>query len=243
MALAADWIPQRTETKRELLECIVFYSKQVLGDTPKGQEKTPSHLSPGITWLMPFDQALAKLPGRVINMGERAVDNNCFLANSLTISSFQFRSFQDQGKPFNLIHLLLDLKRQVVGVEFVLQTPGKTPYQVEGKLEPYYNFFTLTNNASSGKEVVYAILNGGSSGVKCIQTVLRDHANDIGNGLPQIPGIPGAAGVGCFPMVNPRTPGASPQWMKAHEIVHWYLAEPFARCLLEIAEKNGVRAP
>jgi hypothetical protein len=242
MALADNWMPQRTETKRELLEGIVFYCKQVLGDTPAGQEKTPSQLSPGITWLMPFDQTLAKLPGRVIKMGERPVNNNCFPANSLTISSFQFKSFQDQGKPFNLIHLLLDLKRQVVGVEFVQQTPGRTEYEIQGKLEPYYNFFNLTNNASTRKEVVYAVLPGGSSGVKCIQTVFRDYANDIGNGLPQIPGIPGAGQPG-FPMVNPTTPGATAQFVKVYEIVHWYLAEPFARCLLEIAENSGVRAP
>jgi hypothetical protein len=241
MALAANWMPQRTETKRELLEGIVFYCKQVLGDTPAGQEKSPSQLSPGITWLMPFDQALAKLPGRVIKMGERPVNNNCFPANSLTISSFQFKSFQDQGKLFNLIHLLLDLKRQVVGVEFVQQTPGRTEYEIQGKLEPYYNFFNLTHNAITCKEVVYAVLNGGSSGVKCLQTVFRDYANDIGNGLPQLPGIPGAGRPG-FPMVNPITPGASPQLVKVYKIVHWYLAEPFARCLLEIAQKSGVSA-
>lgn len=243
MALAPDWMPQRVETKRELLEGIVFYCKQVLGDTPAGQEKAPSQLSPGITWLMPFDQALAQMPGRVIKMGERAVNNNCFPANSLTISSFQFKSFQDQGKPFNLLHLLLDLKRQVVGVEFVLQTPGKTPYVTEGKLEPYYNFFTLTNNASTRKEVVYAILPGSSSGAKCIQTVFRDLDNNLANGLPQIPGMPGG-GNGLRPgMVNPITPGASPQLVKVYEIVHWYLAEPLARCLLDIAEYNGVKAP
>jgi|GEM_PF-2402117 len=247
MALASSWIPQRNETKRELLECVVFYAKQVLGNTPAGQEKAPSQLSSGITWLMPFDQALAKLPGRVIKMGERAVNNNCFPANSLTISTFQFKSFQDQGKPFNLLHLLLDLKRQVVGVEYVLQTPGKTAYEIQGKLEPYYNFFTLTNNASTSKEVIYAILPGGSPGVKCIQTVFRDFANDVPNGLPQIPGSarPGRPGLPPgfpMPMVNPTTPGAVPWPVKVHEIVHWYLAEPFARCLLEIAEKNGVRS-
>ncbi len=241
MALAANWMPQRTETKRELLEGIVFYCKQVLGDTPAGQEKAPLELSPGISWLMPFDQAMAKLPGRVINMGERPMINNCFPANSLTISSFQFKSFQDQGKPFNLLHLLLDLKRQVVGVEFVLQTPGKTPYIVEGKLEPYYNFFTLTNNASTRKEVVYAILSGGNSGAKCIQTVFRDVDNNIANGLPQIPGGGNGLRPG-FPMVNPITPPAGIIPVKVYEIVHWYLAAPFARCLLEIAEKNGVRA-
>jgi hypothetical protein len=78
MALADNWMPQRTETKRELLEGIVFYCKQVLGDTPAGQEKSPSQLSTGITWLMPFDQALAKLPGRVIKMGERAASESMF---------------------------------------------------------------------------------------------------------------------------------------------------------------------
>ena len=240
MALATNWMPQSIETKRELLEGIVFYCKQVLGDTPAGQEKAPSQLSTGITWLMPFDQALAKLPGRVIKMGERPVNNNCFPANSLTISSFQFKSFQDQGKPFNLLHLLLDLKRQVVGVEFVQQTPGKASYVIEGKLEPYYNFFTLTNNASIGKEVVYAILSSGNSSAKCIQTVFRNLDNNIANGLPQIPG--GANGLRPG-MVNPIAPGASLIPVKVYEIVHWYLAEPFARCLLDIAEKNGVRAP
>ena len=138
----------------------------------------------------------------------------------------------------NLLHLLLDLKRQVVGVEFVLQTPGKTPYVVEGKLEPYYNFFTQTYNARTDKEVIYAILPG-----SCIQTVFRDHWNDITNGLPQIPGVPGG-GNGLRPgMVNPVTPAAMVERVKVYEIVHWYLAAPFARCLLDIAEKNGVRAP
>lgn len=236
MALAANWMPQRTETKRELLEGIVFYCKQALGDTSAGQGKAPFELSRGIPWLMPFDQAVAKLPGRVNKVGERPVNNNCFPANSLTIASFQFKSFQDRGKPFNLMHLLLDLRRQVVGVEFVQQTPGRTTYEIQGKLEPYYNFFTLTNNASTGKEVVYAILSSGSTGGMCIQTVFRDRANNIPNGLPQVPGMPPG-----MPMVNPTTPGPSAIPVKAYEIVHWYLAPPFARCLLQIAEQNGVR--
>lgn len=243
MALAPGWLPQRTETKRELLEGIVFYCKQVLGDTPAGQEKAPLELSPGISWLMPFDQALAKLPGRVINMGERRVNNNCFPIDSLTIASFQYKSFMDKERPFNLIHLILDAKRQVVGVEFVQQTPGKSAiYTTEGKLEPYYNFLTLTNNGSTTKEVIYAILPPrNSGGAECIQTVFRDYYNLVPNGLPQVPGGGNGLRPG-FPMVNPITPPAGIIPVKVYEIVHWYLAAPFARCLLEIAEKNGVRA-
>ena len=238
MALRAGWSPEVTYIKRELLESVTFYAKAVLGDKAPGKETTPGQLSNGITWLMPFDKAVATLPSRVIKMGERTAHNNCFPAGSLTISSFQYKSFIDQGRPFNLLHLLLDAKRQVVGMEYVQQTPGRTAvYDAEGKLEPYFNFFTLANNASTGREVVYAILPGGGSGVRCIQTVYRDFANMIPNGLPQAPG--GRPG---YPMVDPATAPALMVPVKVHEIVHWYLAEPFARCLLDIAEKNGVVA-
>lgn len=231
MALAPGWLPQRTETKRELMESLAFYAKEVIGDAAPGKEPVPGQLIPGITWLMPIDQAVSKLPGRVNKIGERRIDFTCFPADSLTMISFQCNSFLDRGQTFNLLHFIVDTKRQVVGLEFVEQSPGKriAPYEPQGKLEPYYNFLTLTNNATTKREVVYQIDDAGP-GVKLIKTVFRDFANDIPNGT---------GGLNLPPGMRPPPGLIIP--VKVYEIVHWYLAAPFARCLLEIAERNGVR--
>jgi hypothetical protein len=250
MALAADWIPQRTETKRELMECLAFYANKVVGDAAPGKETVPSQIIPGISWLMPIDQAISKIPGRVNKIGERRVEFTCFPANSLTMISFQCNSFTDRNQTFNLLHFMVDAKQQVVGLEFVEQSPGKkyAPYEPHGKLEPYYNFFTLTNNASTGKEVVYLVEDAGP-GVKLIKTVFRNFFNDIPNGTGGSNGagggnLPPGMRPGMFPpgMVTPGGPSRDIPG-RVYEIVHWYLAAPFARCLLDIAEKNGVRAP
>lgn len=242
MALATDWIPQRTETKRELMESLAFYANEVVGDAAPGKETVPSQITQGITWLMPIDQAISKIPGRVNKIGERRVEFTCFPANSLTMISFQCNSFVDQNQTFNLLHFMVDAKRQVVGLEFVEQSPGKkyAHYEPHGKLEPYYNFFTLTNNASTLKEVVYEIVDLGRPGVKLIKTVFRDPPNGIPNGTGGAIGMqPPGMRPGMYPAGAPDfdRPG------KVYEIVHWYLAAPFARCLLQIAEKSGVRAP
>lgn len=244
MALAPDWMPQRTETKRELLRSLAFYAKAVLEDAPPGKETVPGRLSDGFSWLMPVDQAIAALPRGAFKLGERKVEYTCFPANSLTLVSYGCNNFVDQGKTFNVLHLLLDAKRRVVSVEFVEQTPKKgLVYEEEGVMEPYYNFLTLTNNASTKKEVIYA-LKKTSPGVMMVQTVFRDKGYGGGGalmpGMPQLPGMPGGPGMRPDVARMPQNPSMFPG--KVYEYVHWYLPAPLARCLLQIAEKNGVQA-
>lgn len=247
MTLSPGWMPQRNETKRELLRSLAFYAKATLGNTAPGKEPTPSTVG-GFSWLMPVNQAIARLPGGSFKLGERKVEYTCFPAASLTLLSYG-GSFTDQGKNFNVLHLLLDAKLCVVSVEFVQQTPKKgLLYEVDGSMEPYYNFLTLTNNASTKKEVVYALQNP-SSAVTMIQTVFRDRGFGGGGalmppGMPPMPGIPGqpGGGPGMPPGVAkmPQDPSLFPG--KVYEYVHWYLPAPLARCILKIAEKNGVQA-
>ncbi|MFN0080512.1 MAG: hypothetical protein ACKVY0_28935 [Prosthecobacter sp.] len=228
MALSPKWLPDKLETKRELLESLHLYASAVVGNAAPGKEPVPGTIVGPIRWLMPFDEAVRVLPERMNKIGERPVNLTCFPQASLTLASFQFKSFMDRNQPFNQLHLILDLKRQVVGVQFVEQTPdpGKVLWfpAPDGAREPYYNFLMLSNNASGGQEVAYQIVDAGA-GVKLIKTVLQ--TNTGLRNKANMPGLPGFAGApaGMMPV-------------KYKENVHLYLTAPLARCLLEIVDRN-----
>ncbi len=232
MVLAPNWIPDRLETKRELLESLQMYASAVVGNAARGKEPVPGTIVAPIRWLMPFDEAVRVLPERMNKIGERPVSLTCFPQASLTLASFQFKSFIDKEQPFNLLHLILDLKRQVVGVQFVEQTPdpGKVRWfpVPDGAREPYYNFLTLTNNGSGAQEVAYQIVDAGS-GVKLIKTVLQTNTG-LGaiSRMAKMPNMPGM----------PMMPGGAMGGVKCKENVHLYLAAPLARCLLDIVDRS-----
>ncbi len=232
MVLAPNWIPDRLETKRELLESLQMYASAVVGNAARGKETVPSTIVGPIRWLMPFDEAVRVLPERMNKIGERPVNLTCFPQASLTLASFQFKSFLDRGQPFNQLHLILDLKRQVVGVQFVEQTPdpGKVIWTggPDGAREPYYNFLMLSNNGSGAWEVAYQISEAGA-GVKLIKTVLQSNTGlGARSRMPNMPNMPGM----------PMMPGGAMGGGKCKENVHLYLTAPLARCLLDIVDRS-----
>lgn len=233
MVFSPNWLPQTLTAKRELLESLEFYCKAAVGNAAKGKEPVPGTIVGAIRWRMPINEVIQTLPRGYNKLMERTMVHSCLPADSLTLCGFQFKSFLDREQPFNQMFLLIDKERKVVSVQFVDQSgKGIRWFPVpDGIREPYFNLISLTHNGSSGKEVPYQIL-GGGSGVVCIKTAFRDKTMQ----MPNIPSLP------------PNMPGVigGPQGMpvgRTYENVHWYLPAPFARTLLDIVDvyrKAGV---
>ena len=227
MEFSPNWLPQTLTAKRELLESLDLYCKAAVGDAPKGQEPIPGTIVGAIRWRMPLDEALQTLPQGFNKLNERPMVHPCLPNDSLILCGFQFKSFEDRGQPFNQMFLLVDKERKVVSVQFVDQT-GKGAKWLpapDGIREPYYNLISLTHNGSSGKEVPYQIL-GGGSGAVCIKTAFQDKTGQIRN-IPKLqPNIPN------MPTNMPSMSAGG----RIYENVHWYIPAPFARSILDIVD-------
>jgi hypothetical protein len=205
MALAPGWMPQKLDTRRELLESLEFYAQKAVGNAQPGKEMVPTTLVGPIRWLMPLEEAVKTLPERVARTAEQRITQTCFPQGSLTWVAYQYKNFADRNQAFNLMLLILDAKRRVVGVQLRDQAANGVlwePPGPDGSKEPYYNFVSLSHNGSSQNEVQYQVRSAGR-GVTLIKTALYDHGK-----------------------------------RRYLENVHWYLAAPFARSLLDIVEKN-----
>lgn len=223
MAFSPNWLPQTLTAKRELLESLDFYCKAAVGDAPRGMEAIPGAIVGSIGWRMPIDAAVQTLPRGFNKLAERPMVHPCLPNDSLTLCGFQFKSFTDHEQPFNQLFMLVDKERKVVSVQFVDQL-GKNARWLpvpDGIREPYYNLVSLTHNGSTGKEVPYQILSGGSSAV-CIKTAFQDRSMRI----PNMPNLP----------PNMVSPQVMPSGSRIHENVHWYVPAPFARSILDIVE-------
>jgi hypothetical protein len=234
MVFSQNWLPQTLTAKRELLESLDLYCKAAVGNAPKGQEPIPATIVGGIHWRMPLDEALQTLPPGFNKLNERPMVHPCLPNDSLILCGFQFKSFEDRGQPFNQMFLLVDKERKVVSVQFVDQT-GKGAKWLpapDGIREPYYNLISLTHNGSSGKEVPYQILSGGS-GVVCIKTAFQDRTGMTRN-IPKLPPN--------IPNMPTNMPSMS-SGGRIYENVHWYIPAPFARAILDIVDvyrRSGV---
>ncbi len=234
MVFSPNWLPQTLTAKRELLESLDLYCKAAVGNAPKGQEPIPTTIVGNIRWRMPMDEALQTLPQGFNKLNERPMVHPCLPNDSLILCGFQFKSFVDHGQPFNQLFLLVDKERKVVSVQFVDQI-GKNARWLpvpDGIREPYFNLVSLTHNGSSGKEVPYQILRGGSGAV-CIKTAFQDRTGRMPN-LPKLPTN--------IPNLPTNMPGMTSS-SRIYENVHWYIPAPFARSILDIVDvyrKAGV---
>ena len=234
MVFSPNWLPQTLTAKRELLESLDLYCKAAVGNAPKGQEPIPTTIVGNIRWRMPMDEALQTLPQGFNKLNERPMVHPCLPNDSLILCGFQFKSFTDHGQPFNQLFLLVDKERKVVSVQFVDQI-GKNARWLpvpDGIREPYFNLVSLTHNGSSGKEVPYQILRGGSGAV-CIKTAFQDRTGRMPN-LPKLPTN--------IPNLPTNMPGMTSS-SRIYENVHWYIPAPFARSILDIVDvyrKAGV---
>jgi hypothetical protein len=232
MEFSPNWLPQALTAKRELLESLDFYCKAVVGTAPKGQEPIPTTIVGNIRWRMPIDEVVAQiLPQRVTKLNERPMVHPCLPNDSLILCGFQFKSFVDHGQPFNELFLLVDKERKVVSVQFVDQNGRGARWlpEPDGIREPYFNMVSLTHNGSTGKEVPYQILRGGSTAV-CIKTAFQEKTGR----MPKLPtNIPN------MPAIMPGMAYSS----RIYENIHWYIPAPFARSILDIVDvyrKAGV---
>ena len=235
MVFSPNWLPQALTAKRELLESLDFYCKAVVGNTPKGQEPIPTTIVGNIRWRMPIDEVVVQiLPQRVTKLNERPMVHPCLPNDSLILCGFQFKSFVDHGQTFNELFLLVDKERKVVSVQFVDQNGRGARWLPvpDGIREPYFNLISLTHNGSTGKEVPYQILRGGSGAV-CIKTAFQDRTGRMPN-MPKLPtNIPN------MPTLMPGMTYSS----RIYENIHWYVPAPFARSILDIVDvyrKAGV---
>lgn len=176
MALAADWMPRRTETRKELLNSLEFFATQALGKNGEDKDAVPSTILGPIRWLMPLDEAVRTLPPRVSRTAEVRITSICFPQNSLSMIGFQNRYFMDREQQFNMMYLIVDAQRRVVAVELVSQSPKEVlwaPPGPDGTRNPYYDFVNLKANGRTGQRVDFQI-RPGDSGVKLIKTALFD---------------------------------------------------------------------
>lgn len=176
MTLAADWMPRKTETRKELLNALEFYANAALGKNGDPRDVVPETLVGPIRWLMPLDEAIRTLPAGAARTAETRITSICFPQNSLSMVGFQTHYFVDEGQRFNLIYLIVDAKRRVVGVELVAQSPKEVlwaPPGPDGERNPYYDFVNLKANGRTGQRVDYQVRPAGR-GVKRIKTALYD---------------------------------------------------------------------
>ena len=209
MVLGTDWQPRSTDVKVKELEELEFFAKMAVGNAAPGKEPVPQMIVPPFKWLMPLQQAEALLPRGVAAVPVKPFQNDGFPQGSLTIKCFQFRYFSDLDESFNLIYFITDRKLQLVGVQFKSQA------------KPLH--------------------------------ILRDFSIETLRGMHPPFGPPGApppwdGNIGPYnDFINEGRPGAFYQVRQSNDKsmtliklgnTHLYLAAPFARCLLDIADKH-----
>ena len=176
MSLAADWMPRKTETRKELLNSLEFYASAALEKTGGNGEVVPTTLLGPIRWLMPLEEAIATLPRGAARTAETRITSICFPQNSLSLVGFQTRYFVDLNQRFNLLYFIVDTERRVVALELVSQAPKEVlwaPPGPDGDRNPYYDFVNLKANGRTGQKVDYQIRTS-ENGVCLIKTALYD---------------------------------------------------------------------
>ena len=216
MELSPRWLPDRPDTRKNYLASLAFYSKWVVRNEPRGQEKAPATIWGPLKWLMPMDEAVKLVPRSGLAGTLKPFVNDSFPRDSLFFQGMSGK-YVDGGLPFNWLYLLFDRKKQLVGVQFHEQTPDEYRWippvpdpslgllQI-GFLDPYYDYLNVKTSSRGG--VFFAVYpNVPEAHVSMIKTCLDD----------------------------PR-----PLFTKPREDLHWYLPAPLAGRILDIADKFGI---
>lgn len=204
MSFSPNWLPTHLETKSKLLDGLEFYASRAAGKGKQTKENYHRPLVGGFTWRMTLEEAIKTLPAKCDRAPEEKIKWDCFPQDSLSVFGFHTNFFIDRGQEFDWLYLIVDRERRLVGVEFVATNPKKIMWNTKLKterMEPYYDFIKMKNNASTTQHVDYQIIHP-EKGAPLIHTALVKNA---------------------FPF-------------KVLEDVHWYLAPPFARALLDVVE-------
>lgn len=241
MALDPKWMPDRRAVTEQSMKATAFYARAAIDGAEPGKEIVPEKILSGagwdLDWLMPLQEAEKKLPpGTRMQMGGATLlKNGTWPQNSIYVKYGQGK-FLMPGYPteqpgyavFLEICLLCDKKQRLIGVQFraddrkspcwnAQKTKGPSPKngpQIGGplkveKLNPYYDLMVLGANAVAGREVQYQIVRN------------RDNPDVV---------VPGMTCIHTYLAPLPDEIG------NFKRNVRWYLAAPYARKLVEIAE-------
>ena len=175
MTLAPNWLPNRVGAEEKFVEGLEFYSSQVVDRAQRADAVAPEFIFGQIRWLMPLDEAVQTL-GRVSKTVETRIVNEAYPKDSFTFQGFQGQ-FEDAGARYNLVFLIADVKRQVVSVQLVAQTPKAVNWDARfppRDQEPYYDFINVKRNGGSGNKVFFQVVPI-NPGVKLVKTVLAKY--------------------------------------------------------------------
>lgn len=156
MVLNEDWLTQKSEKRLEHLKGLRELAEALLGPTERGKEQPPKVIWGPFTWLMPYAEAKKHLPSGLGQEAEEAVSTVCFPKNSLKLVRFSGKwadpffglpileirpagqtkrigpGMQPNQVVFDTLYLMLDVKRQVVGVQLADRnvdiSPRPMPY-------------------------------------------------------------------------------------------------------------------
>ncbi len=164
MSYADNWMPTHLETRSKLLDNLEFYARAAAGKADK-ERGAPVHkiIGGGFKWRMPVDEAIKLLPAGCDHAPEEKIDWDCFPKDSLKVLGFHKDFFEDRGDRFDWLYLIIDRERRLVGVEFVATNPKAiswVPKKPVEKMEPYYDFIKMKNNASTTQHVDYQVVHG-----------------------------------------------------------------------------------
>lgn len=250
IALDPKWMPDRHAVTEQSLKATAFYARAAIDGAEPGKEIVPAKILSGagwdLDWLMPLREAEKKLPpGTKMQMGGATLlKNGTWPQNSIYVKYGQGK-FLMPGYPteqptyavFLEICLICDKKQRLIGVEFRAddrKSPGWNPLMMKGpspkkgppilsgapmmngllkveKLNPYYDLMVMGANAVANRDVEYQIVRN------------RD--------IPDVV-VPGMT---CIHTYLPPTRDEIGNFKRN---VRWYLAAPYARKLVEIAEMH-----
>lgn len=230
IALHPKWMPDRRSVTDQSMKATAFYARAAIDGVEPGKEIVPAKVLLGagwdLDWLMPLREAEKRLPpGTQMQMaGADLLRNGTWPQNSIYVRSaqgkFSVPGYQQEipsPAVFTEIYLICDRKQRLIGVQFKgddRQSPGWDPLMMKNvlkveKLNPFYDLMAMGANAVAGRHVEYQIVRH------------RDKPDVV---------VPGMT------CIHTLLPAMRSEIGSFKRNVRWYLATPYARKLVEIAE-------
>lgn len=248
IALAPKWMPDKRAMGEQSIKAMAFYARAALDGAEPGKEIVPTKILSGagwdLDWLMPLREAEKRLPPSVrMQMGGATVlKNGTWPQSSIYVKSGQgkfympgFETEVPSPAVYLEVFLICDQKQRLIGVEVRADdrkgpswnslkmnnpAPRKGSPAIGGmpmmggplgvqRLNPYYDLMALGANAVDGRDVEYQIIRN------------RD------NPVVVVPGMT---------CIHTYLAPLRDEIGNFKRNVRLYLAAPFARKLVDIAE-------
>ena len=243
IALAPNWMPDRRAMGEQSMKATAFYARAALEGVEPGKEIVPEKILSGrgwnLDWLMPLQEAEKRLPpGTRMQMGGATkLINATWPQNSIYVRSGQGKfympgvEYEMPPAVFTEIFLICDIKQQLIGVQF--RGPGS---QTGWNLQKVKNMPPMQAQPMRGP-----VPNGLGMGGRLKVETLNPYFDLLVMGANALGGRDVE-----YQVVRNRdnsdvvTPGMT--CIHTHlngsylMNIRWYLAAPYARKLVEIAE-------